>query len=229
MAIGELRALPVGRGQIGKVKYIPVGLQGRGGRGIPSSVIKTGVKLPQMETVQQKEKPSMSILREELEQVAPTISLNPFLKNDQKRLSKMKSLLPSFRALKEREASDESEVEEVLNEREHSLQRDYLKQELDQVLKGIKKMGSEEDDEDSSDNSEGEDDHGNTDDMEMENEKNEESKFSERSSSVASQESDITLAFEDKENNNEDIENDTDNEDNPEDISDNTLEEMSAL
>ena len=56
MAIGELRALPVGRGQIGKVKYIPVGLQGRGGRGIPSSVIKTGVKLPQMETVQQKEK-----------------------------------------------------------------------------------------------------------------------------------------------------------------------------
>ena len=53
MAIGELRALPIGRGQIGKVKYIPVGVQSRGGRGIPSSVIKTGVKLPQMECVQQ--------------------------------------------------------------------------------------------------------------------------------------------------------------------------------
>ena len=56
MAIGELRALPVGRGQIGKVKYIPVGVQGRGGRGIPSSVIKTGVKLPQLEAVKQMEK-----------------------------------------------------------------------------------------------------------------------------------------------------------------------------
>ena len=52
MAIGELRALPVGRGQIGKVKYIPVGVQGRG-KGIPSSVIKTGVKLPQMEDLKQ--------------------------------------------------------------------------------------------------------------------------------------------------------------------------------
>ena len=56
MAIGELRALPVGRGQIGKVKYIPVGMQGRGGRGIPSSVIKTGVKLPQLEDVKQIER-----------------------------------------------------------------------------------------------------------------------------------------------------------------------------
>ena len=56
MAIGELRALPVGRGQIGKVKYIPVGMQGRGGRGIPSSVIKTGVKLPQLEDMKQIER-----------------------------------------------------------------------------------------------------------------------------------------------------------------------------
>ena len=54
MTIGELRALPIGRGQIGKVKYLPVG--GAGGRGrpgrsnltIPASVIKTGVKLPQL-------------------------------------------------------------------------------------------------------------------------------------------------------------------------------------
>jgi hypothetical protein len=56
MAIGELRALPVGRGQIGKVKFIPMGVQGRGGRGIPSSVIKTGVKLPQLEAVKQMKK-----------------------------------------------------------------------------------------------------------------------------------------------------------------------------
>ena len=56
MAIGELRALPVGRGQIGKVKYISMGVQGRGQRGIPSSVIKTGVKLPHLEDVTHKEK-----------------------------------------------------------------------------------------------------------------------------------------------------------------------------
>ena len=55
MAIGELRALPVGRGQIGKVKYIPVGSQVRGSRGIPASVIKTGVKLPQVENGNQEE------------------------------------------------------------------------------------------------------------------------------------------------------------------------------
>ena len=67
MAIGELRALPVGRGQIGKVKYmgmvkyIPLGVQVRGGRGIPSSVIKTGVKLPQMEDGKQKEKVSICL------------------------------------------------------------------------------------------------------------------------------------------------------------------------
>ena len=68
MAIGELRALPVGRGQIGKVKYmgmvkyIPLGVQGRGGRGIPSSVIKTGVKLPQFEDVKQLETVKMNFL-----------------------------------------------------------------------------------------------------------------------------------------------------------------------
>jgi hypothetical protein len=62
-------------------------------------------------------------MMEELEQVVPTISQNPFLKNDQKRLSKMKSLLPSFRALKERETSDEGNEdieEERVDEREHS-------------------------------------------------------------------------------------------------------------
>ena len=48
MTVGELRALPVGRGQIGRVRYLPVGGQQVGGRGIPSSVIKTGVRLPQV-------------------------------------------------------------------------------------------------------------------------------------------------------------------------------------
>ena len=84
-------------------------------------------------------------MTEELHLVAPTISQNPFLKNDQKRLSKMKSLLPSFRALKDREAFDarkeEKDEEEMVEEREHSVQRDYLKQELDLVLKGIREMG----------------------------------------------------------------------------------------
>ena len=48
--VGELRALPVGRGQIGRVKYLAVG-RGKVGRGkdIPQSVIKTGVKLPQLQ------------------------------------------------------------------------------------------------------------------------------------------------------------------------------------
>jgi hypothetical protein len=34
MTIGELRALPVGRGHIGQVRYLPLGLSGKGrGRG----------------------------------------------------------------------------------------------------------------------------------------------------------------------------------------------------
>ena len=81
-------------------------------------------------------------MRAELEQVVPTISQNPFLKNDQKRLGKSKSLLPSSRLLKEQEPLDETN-EEIVVEREHSVQRDCLKQELDQVLKGIIEIGSE--------------------------------------------------------------------------------------
>jgi len=233
MAIGELRALPIGRGQIGKVKYIPVGVQSRGGRGIPSSVIKTGVKLPQMECVQQpKEKfqPSVSILREELEQVAPIISQNPFLKNDQKRLSKMKSLLPSFRALKEREASDGREEEDDVDEKEHSLQRDYLKQELDQVLKGIRKMGSEEDEGNNHQlDSDVEDSRVDTVDMCLEDENKDESKASDGSDFRASEDSDVSHAFGDISDTNIEAEDNINNEDNREDNSDNTLEEMSAL
>ena len=73
-------------------------------------------------------------MKEEMEQVVPAISKNPFLKNDQKHLGKMKSLLPLFKA---REPKDEK-LEEHVEEREHSVQRDCLKQELDKVLKGIR-------------------------------------------------------------------------------------------
>ena len=38
----------MGRGQIGKVKYLEVG-RGSGRGPIPASVIKTGVKLPQLQ------------------------------------------------------------------------------------------------------------------------------------------------------------------------------------
>ena len=72
-------------------------------------------------------------MKEEMEQVVPAISKNLFLKNDRKHLNKMKSLLPSFKA---REPEDEKSEEHV--EREHSVQRDCLKQELDKVLRGIR-------------------------------------------------------------------------------------------
>ena len=56
VAIEELRPLPVVCEQIGRLKYIPVRVQVRGRRGIPSSVIKTGVKLTQLEAVKHMEK-----------------------------------------------------------------------------------------------------------------------------------------------------------------------------
>ena len=65
-------------------------------------------------------------MKEEMEQVVPTISKNPFMRNDQKRLGKMKSLLPLFKA---REPEDEKSEEHV-EEREHSAQRDCLKKSL---------------------------------------------------------------------------------------------------
>ena len=158
-------------------------------------------------------------MMEELEQVVPTISQNPFLKNDQKRLSKMKSLLPAFRALKERETTGEGKEdieEESVDEREHSVQRDYLKQELDQVLKGIREMGDEavveKHDKGSSDKDIK---------VELEDMKSEESIITdfepcERSTSRISDASDITLAFEDATEEHEDV-------------SDNTLEEINTL
>ena len=172
----------------------------------------------------------MSLMREELEQVAPTISQNPFLKNDQKRLSKMKSLLPSFRALKDREASDErKEEEEMVDEREHSVQRDYLKQELDLVLKGIREMGDEgvegkdggekEVNIDSEEDNIHDDVKADPEEINLEESNNTELEPCERSNSRVSEASDITLAFDDIEDNTEDTE----------DVSDNTLEEISAL
>ena len=154
----------------------------------------------------------MSLMRAELEQVVPTISQNPFLKNDQKRLGKSKSLLPSFRLLKEQEPLDETN-EEIVVEREHSVQRDCLKQELDQVLKGIKEIGNEHlekkiDADAAKENNYTGDIHigsGNT-----------EQQSHERSSSRLSESSDITLVLED------DIEE-------QEDVTYNTLEEISAL
>ena len=167
---------------------------------------------------------SVSLMMEELEQVAPTISQNPFLKNDQKRLSKMKSLLPSFRALKERETYDEGKEdieEESVDEREHSVQRDYLKQELDQVLKGIREMGDEGDVEKHDEESSDLEDNPDVIKVALENMNGEESidtkvEPCERSTSRISEASDIILAFEDTTEEHKDV-------------GDNTLEEISAL
>ena len=89
----------------------------------------------------------MSFVKDELGQVVPAISKNLFLKKDQKNLNNMKSLYPSSRAMKGREASDER-AEEPVEERELSVQRDCLRQELDQVLKGIREAegGKKKDD-----------------------------------------------------------------------------------
>ena len=135
----------------------------------------------------------------------------------------MKSLLPSFRALKEREASEainDEKEEENVDEREHSVQRDYLKQELDQVLKGIREMG-DEGVEKHVDVDSAEDDNPINIKVDHEEINSEESNSKEvdpceRSTSRTSETSDITLAFED-------------NDEDPEDVRDNTLEEMSAL
>ena len=75
--------------------------------------------------------------------MATIISENPFLKNDQNRLGKIKSLVPSFGVSKEKEASDvrnkeKGEEDEIVDERKRSVHREELKQELVLVLKGIR-------------------------------------------------------------------------------------------
>ena len=82
--------------------------------------------------------------------MATTISQNPFLKNDKKGLGRVQSFLPSFRVRKERELVgerwEEKEKKElkIVDEEKQSKQRDCLKHELDQVLKGIRNMVVEE-------------------------------------------------------------------------------------
>ena len=167
----------------------------------------------------------MALMREELEQVVPTISQNPFLKNDQKRLGKLKSVLPSS-CVKEQESSDETK-ERIVVEREHSAQRDILKQELDHVLKGIKdtedtciKDINDEPLENVADKISDIDitstDNEDCADVSLEENDSTEKDISERSPSRVSESSDVTIALED------DIEKE-------EDIGENTEEEISAL
>lgn len=152
--VGELRALPVGRGQIGRVKYLALGRgkpgQGHGGGGvkahIPQSVIKTGVKLPQIQmggvrNQQQVEvgKPFLEQMKQELDQIAPTISNNPFMKNDMRKKSPFrKENNTEATEINNNDNQDLSFVDEL-----QAIQKDDLKRELCSVLQEIRK---EEDD-----------------------------------------------------------------------------------
>ena len=134
----------------------------------------------------------MSLMRAELEQVVPIISHNPFLKNDQKRLGKSNSMIPLY-----------EKREEIVIEREHSVQRDCLKQELDQVIKGIKEIGSEgfdmKTDDDTTKENQFTDVTVDCEDIELEERSNINIDInpSERSSSSLSDTSDVTLVLED--------------------------------
>ena len=101
--------------------------------------------------------------------------------------------------------------EEILVEREHSVQRDCLKQELDQVLKGIKEIRKEDQEKKIYADAAKENDYTGAIDI-----GNTEQHSFERSSSRLSESSDITIVLED------DIEE-------QEDVTDNALEEISAL
>jgi len=150
--VGELRALPVGRGQIGRVKYLALGKPGQGpGAGgggvkvnIPKSVIKTGVKLPQIQMggVRSQlpvDKPFYEQMRQELDQIAPTISDNPFMKNDKrKKLPYQRKDVNQATEINNNDNQDLSMVDEL-----QAIQKDDLKRELCSVLKEIRK---EEDD-----------------------------------------------------------------------------------
>lgn len=153
MTFGELRTLPVGRGQIGRIKYVSVGrgkiVQGVGhgqtsaNANIPSSVLKNGVKLPQIQPSQIKqetvEKPFLTQMKQELDQIAPTISENPFMKNDRKKKgdlpqqSETNSLTPS--SIESRSVDDSLPYDDDLQ----ALKKDDLKRELCTVLEGIRK------------------------------------------------------------------------------------------
>jgi len=145
MTIGELRALPVGRGQIGEVRYLPVGVAPRGSRGrghgagreVPASIARIGVKLP---VVGQHQEPRgvESMVREELESLKPDISENPWVRNDVKR----NKLLEKMKSFVSKEDEDESfENLEASESDRNSTKREDLKKELDEVLRGIRQMG----------------------------------------------------------------------------------------
>jgi len=152
--VGELRALPVGRGQIGRVKYLALGRgkpgqgHGAGGGGakahIPQSVIKTGVKLPQIQmggvrSQLQVDKPFYEQMRQELDQIAPTISDNPFMKNDKrKNVPYQRENVNEATEINNNDNQDLSMVDEL-----QAIQKDDLKRELCSVLKEMRK---EEDD-----------------------------------------------------------------------------------
>jgi len=143
-------ALPVGRGQIGRVKYLAVGRakpgQGRGGgQGphIPPSVIKTGVKLPQLQPPpghHAADKPYLVQMKQELDQIAPTISNNPFMKNDKRKKAPDVDTAVA-------QAAFENEIENspaTMEDKIHEMQKNDLKRELNNVLKGIRRKDDNE-------------------------------------------------------------------------------------
>jgi len=143
MTIGELRALPVGRGQIGEVRYLPVGVAPRGrgrgnvGRDVSASIARIGVKLP-MVGQHQESKGVENMAREELDSLKPDISENPWVRNDVKRnklLEKMKSFVPRP------DGGDDLVSLDVADSERNTVQREHLKRELDEVLRGIRQMG----------------------------------------------------------------------------------------
>jgi len=146
MTFGELRALPVGRGKIGRVKYLEVGRAvGRDNRptAIPASVIKTGVKLPQLQSgsllLQEEDKPSLLQMKQELEQITSNIAENPFMKNDMKKKDK---------SVTETKEENETLPDKATAEEEEEVpfvQKDDLKKELTQVLKELRKGEVESD------------------------------------------------------------------------------------
>ena len=139
------------------------------------------------------------------------------MKNDKKKLGKVKSLLSSFSP--EKVGEEEEDKEEDADEEENSAKRNCLKQELDEVLKGIREIGKET----SEDEKEEENEDVTKEVEDLDSKPADEAEFDvgdseiERSTSRISDVSDITLALDESIDSN-------DNE-----ISDNTLEEISAL
>lgn len=154
MTFGELRTLPVGRGQIGRIKYVSVGRgkivqgvgHGQAAASIPSSVLKNGVKLPQIQPSQIKqenvEKPFLTQMKQELDQIAPTISENPFMKNDRKKKEDvpdvpLQSEATSFMTINNEPRFTDDSL--PYDDEIQASKKDDLKRELCTVLEGIRK------------------------------------------------------------------------------------------